>query len=586
MLLSKKIYVYKKKDRVILYVASGPGGCISAIWSFCIKSEKFELDISLHSHGLTSLGSLSLRATHVSPQFLTSDTEVGLLVHAPRSVLWHPSGERIVVVEAGRVFIFGVSWVSKVRRNAQEIQTTTISMKRANEIYCDQLEEEDQTEREEGNAVAASEMIGVKLTIRNGSTHIGASAAALASTIFQDISGIPTGTASNVVSPASSGKTAQFPPTPTTAIHTGRILIGTESGAVLSLSWGFSGDVEDSSYAIADTLDQSIHSIRTTSTLSFTHHGYENDSLYDEDEVHKKAHSYTTAGRLLATVICPAQQDFTQNDTNEARFGTTSPRSHQSDENEEHRDLMRIWQTNTYPLRTADNNLTGPNGALHSKDTLPEVVDIGDVGHFGTESPRASAMVEVDLSTEHSYARTSESEVKGSSSHSTRSVSYWSAAAVKEMVCCDRNKTLLIVYGDGSFSVCMLVPVVIQVPKFATLQTTLPSIGATPKNTNAIGAPTQAASTTAVHTFGVHSSAKIHPVVLVAYSAQPVIVTTLDDSNVKGGYDSGKNSVNKAVEDVELPSAGTNFFGNIFTFLCNMNVPLVCILLLKTISIT
>eukprot|EP01032_Pedospumella_encystans_P022995 gene22995-26041_t len=448
MLLSKKIDVYKKKDRVILYVASGPGGWISAIWSFCIKSEKFELDISLHSHGLTSLGSLSLRATHVSPQFLTSDSEVGLLVHAPRSVLWHPSGERIVVVEAGRVFIFGVSWVSKVRRNAQEIQTTTISMKRGNEIYCDQLEEEDQTEREEGNAVAASEMIGVKITVRNGSTHIGASAAALACTIFQDISGNPSGAGSNVVTPASSSKTVQLPPATTATVHTGRILIGTESGAVLSLSWGLPGDIEDSSYGIADTLDQSIHSIRTTSTLSHTQHGYENDSLYDEDEVHKRAHSYTTAGRLLATVICPAQQDFTQNDASEARFGATSPRSNQSEESEEHRDLMRIWQANTYPLRTSECNTFGSIGVFSNRDTLPEVVDIGDVGNFGTESPRASAMVEVDLSTDHSYTRTSESEEKGSSSHSTRSVSYWSASAVKEMVCCDRNKTLLIVYGD------------------------------------------------------------------------------------------------------------------------------------------
>ena len=558
MLLSKKIDVYKKKDRVILYVASGPGGWISAIWSFCIKSEKFELDISLHSHGLTSLGSLSLRATHVSPQFLTSDSEVGLLVHAPRSVLWHPSGERIVVVEAGRVFIFGVSWVSKVRRNVQEIQTTTISMKRANEIYCDQLEEEDQTEREEGNAVAASEMIGVKITVRNGSTHIGASAAALACTIFQDISGIPSGAGSNVATPASSSKTAQLPPATTATVHTGRILIGTESGAVLSLSWGLPGDIEDSSYGIADTLDQSIHSIRTTSTLSHTQHGYENDSLYDEDEVHKRAHSYTTAGRLLATVICPAQQDFTQNDTNEARFGAASPRSNQSEESEEHRDLMRIWQTNSFPLRTAEYNTSGPSDAFSNKDTLPEVVDIGDVGNFGT-SPRASAMVEVDLSTDHSYTRTSESEVKGSSSHSTRSVSYWSASAVKDIVCCDRNKTLLIVYGDGSFSVNMLVPVVVQVPKFAALQATLITTSAPSKNTNSIGAPLDI-STTAVHTFVVHTSAKIHPVVLVAYPAQPVIPVTLDDSNVKGGYDSGKNSMNKAVAEVEPTPAGMHIF--------------------------
>eukprot|EP01032_Pedospumella_encystans_P026211 gene26211-29607_t len=123
------------------------------------------------------------------------------------------------------------------------------------------------------------------------------------------------------------------------------------------------------------------------------------------------------------------------------------------------------------------------------------------------------------------------------------------------MVCCDRNKTLLIVYGDGSFSVNMLVPVVVQVPKFSALQATLLTTSATHKNTNAIGAPNQAISTAAVHTFVVHTSAKIHPVVLVAYPAQPVIPVTLDDSNVKGGYDSGKNSMNKVVADVEPPLA-------------------------------
>eukprot|EP01032_Pedospumella_encystans_P026339 gene26339-29755_t len=122
------------------------------------------------------------------------------------------------------------------------------------------------------------------------------------------------------------------------------------------------------------------------------------------------------------------------------------------------------------------------------------------------------------------------------------------------MVCCDRNKTLLIVYGDGSFSVNMLVPVVVQVPKFSALQATLLTTSTTPKNTNSIGAP-QAISTTAVHTFVVHTSAKIHPVVLVAYPAQPVISATLDDGNVKGGYDSGKNSMNKVVADVEPPPA-------------------------------
>lgn len=554
MLLSRKVDVYRKKNKIVLLVSSGPGGWVSAVWSYCLKSERFELNVSLHSHGLTSLGSMALRATHVSPQFLTNDSELLILAHAPRAMLWHPSGDRIVVIEAGRIFIFGIAWVSKHRRNLQEIQTTTIGMKRANEIYCEQLEEEDQTEREEGNTTAANEMIGVKISVRQCSTHIGATAATLSCTAFANISGPathphphPVGAAVATTTHTAVNTALGASVTHSSIPHSGRILIGTNSGAVLSVGWGLHGDGEDTNTAFSDPLDQSTHSLRTTSTLSNTQHGgYEE---YDvEEEGRRRAHSCTNAGRLLATVVCAAanQGDTSTNEdgtaSHNAAAPTTAVRENSRDglNTEENRDLLRVWKESIFPLHSAATN--NNSNSTDNTDSLPEVLDIGDIGNFSTHrAGGGDNLVEVDLNMSHHDS--SESTYKGSSSHAVRTVSYWSASAVREITCGDRNKTLLLLYGDGSFSVSVLVPVVIHVPLSAPtvgLPYTYPS--ATAPKTALLGGTLPTPRTSAMHTFVVHSTAKIHPVVLVAYPIVPPV--TVPGANVKGGVSHGISAPN------------------------------------------
>lgn len=490
MLVSKKIDVYRRRAKLVLQVANGPGGWVAAVWSYVPKSGRFELNVSLHSHGLTSLGSTSIIVTEVAVEGAGSDLKP--LVQFPRSIHWHPSGERIVVVEAGRLFIFSVAWVSKIRRSDAEIQVNRITMKRASEITCDHIVEEDAAEREEVGAVAGAEVIGVKLSLRQSSIHINATAMAVSCSACQDLGGLTTTPSSSTkeTGAANAAGTAHTAPS-----HSARILVGTDSGAVLSLSFGWDDEGDGDGNPAASTkshhLDQSLH---TTSTLSVSNHAQYQDNSDAEDEGRRRAHSVTAAGRLLATVIQPALSS--------------------ADEN---RDILRLWKACKYVLQNCG-----------SHDILPEVIDIGNISevHYGDSPvPGGSGrlqMVDVDL----------DGDVGGgtdSVSSATHHLSTYAASAVRELHFNDRTRMMVCLYGDGSFTTALLLPCAITVsadpsrvpvktqPVSSAMQRTAPVPGQ-------------------MHTFQVLRSAKVHPVALVAY---PFLTTS---TSTAGATSPSKNS--------------------------------------------
>lgn len=537
MITSKKIDVYRRRARMILQVAAGPGGWVSAIWSYCPKIGRFELNVSLHSHGLTSLGSTSISVEEVAMEVCGS--ELKLLVQSPRAMHWHPSGERIVVIEAGKIFIFSVTWVRKVRRNNDEIQVNRISMKRASEITCDHLEEEDAAEREEIGAVAGAEVIGVKISLWQSSINISATAMAVSSSAFLDLGGHhQNATSSLPTSTHATGGSSTNSKGYMGAMHCGRILVGTDSGAVLSLSWGWEDEPSPHTplYISRDPpqkhnqqqhqhqqqlMDYSEH---TTSTLSVSNHDPLRQQAHqhqkqqqqfegsndEEEEGLRRAHSVTAASRLLAAVVQPALSSA-----------------------DEHRDILRLWKAGKYALQHQKQpQQQHGGGGGGAPDALPEVIDIGNINevHYGDSPLPANAnntgssrLVDVDLTAE---AADSAFSANSLSSHQNQYMtSVCAASAVRELHFSDRSRVMVCLYGDGSFTTALLQPCVVTLP--ASSLSEVPHqvpVKTQPSSTAVVAQQTLAPGQ--VHTFQVLRSAKVHPVALVAYPLPPSSTAT------------------------------------------------------------
>jgi hypothetical protein len=233
MFIHNRFCRYRKAGQV-LTIKGGPAAWLIATWSYSSALSQYEVTIQ-DSNGF------SFGATKVLVEEIGYHRSVGLNERVNSgTLLWHPTGLQLAVVECGRVYLFRIDWME---------ENQLIPFRRADELYSARMCAAADMDNQSGQSkfVPGGHGLRAAVTLVRRSIYIGATTLAVSHTALL-------------------GAYEKHPPAGALEGLPGALLVGTDEGAILLMTW-------DDPAALVSTLRSedeapSVHRSRSGSNVS------------------------------------------------------------------------------------------------------------------------------------------------------------------------------------------------------------------------------------------------------------------------------------------------------------------------------